>query len=208
MATVRISSASSSRRAAVSSLESARPSMGQSPGSTTAAATSGPARAPRPASSQPATRVNPAALRRSSNTAVASTSGSLPLPVQPAEPVEGPEPDEGPSDDVGLLDEPPGPGVGGVGPVVSHDEQGVPRHGDLRPALVGTGARRQVRLGQEPAVAQHPAPGITPDPVAGQADHAFDEVTLGRRDQPDGLPQPADGPADRVALDGLLDALV
>src|SRR5215208_3673484 len=118
--------------------------MARSPGSTTAAATRGPARAPRPASSQPATRANPAALRRSSNTAVASTSGSLPLPVEPAEPVQWPQSNECPADDVGLLDEAPCARVRRVPAVVAHDEQGAGRHGHDRPAVVGPGALGQV----------------------------------------------------------------
>src|SRR6266511_769094 len=64
------------RRSGVSSLESARPSIGQSAGRITAAATSGPASAPRPASSTPATRAKPTLRSRYSRMAVASTSES------------------------------------------------------------------------------------------------------------------------------------
>src|SRR6201746_485421 len=49
----RISTANSSRRAAVSFLESARPTMGLAGSSTTAAAYTSPAKGPRPASSVP-----------------------------------------------------------------------------------------------------------------------------------------------------------
>ena len=55
-AQARICLASRARRAGVNFLESVRPSMRQSRGSTTAAAATGPANAPRPASSTPATQ--------------------------------------------------------------------------------------------------------------------------------------------------------
>src|SRR6266542_3424438 len=204
--TSRIWTASSSRRSGVSSLESARPSIGQSAGRITAAATSGPASAPRPASSTPATRAKPTLRSRSSRMAVASTSESqdgsaLLVTPQPARVAERPDADEGTAHQGRAVDRSEGTRVLGVVAIVPHHEELASRHGGRR-AVLGGRAGRQVGLVHRPAVAVQPAL-LAGDAVAGCADHTFDEVAVGRRRDPDRLPEAGEEPGHRVARFGL-----